>query len=423
MATETAPPAARGEANLRALAGQLEQHAGFSAVLSELAAGHGGTLGGVWGSSRALVAAALGRQCPGALVVVIPHARDIDKMCDDLALFTDRPALPLPAWENDAGERVLHDEIFGQRLRALKRLAAAEGPPPIIVTAIQSVLQPVPSREALVGATRTIGVGDSVDAGEVTRWLAERGCTGTTAVELPGEFALRGGILDVYPPDAEHPVRIELFGDEVESIRTFDVATQRSLAAHDTLGVTVLQPSAVHRTHLVEYLPADSWVMLVEPTELEEEGRYYHQRLERPEDVFATSTALKELYKFPSVTASGVPAGSYETTAHLQFESIEQFSGDVARVKKELDAAATDQDVILACDNAAEAERLVEVFAETQLARDGRLHFVTGRLAAGFRMIPPSLAERGRGRDSADSVMDDAQSLKRVTGDERSEPP
>ncbi|MAT70492.1 MAG: transcription-repair coupling factor [Planctomycetaceae bacterium] len=143
--------------------------------------------------------------------------------------------------------------------------------------------------------------------------------------------------------------------------------------------------------------------MLVEPAELEEEGRYYHQRLERPEDAFATSTALKELYKFPSVAAAGVPAGSYETTAHLQFESIEQFSGDITRVKKELDAAATGQDVVLVCDNDAEIERLAEVFAETQLATDGRLSFAAGRLAAGFRVIPPCLEGRGQGRDANDA--------------------
>ncbi|MBX3427416.1 MAG: transcription-repair coupling factor [Pirellulales bacterium] len=388
VATDLAVPAGA----LRALAGQLDQHAGFTAVVSELAAGHGGTLGGVWGSSRALAAAALAGHCSGALVVVIPHARDVDALCDDLALFTDATVLPFPAWETDTGERVLHDEIFGQRLRVLKRLAAGEDRRCLLVAAIHSLMQPVPSREELAAATRTIAVGQSLDAGELTRWLAEHGCTGTSAVELPGEFAQRGGILDVFPPDALHPLRIELFGDEIESIRAFDVTTQRSLASHRETGITVLKPSARNRTHLVEYAPPGSWVMLVEPMELEEEGRYYLQRLERPDEAFGTSTALKELYKLPSVAAAGVPAGSYETTAHLQFESIEQFSGDVARVRKELDAAAAGQDVFLVCDNEAEVERLGEVFRETMLAAEGRLHFAHGRLAAGFRVIPPRRA-------------------------------
>ncbi len=393
-------------APLRELALHLERHEGFAEVLASLQAGHGGTLGGVWGSSCALVAAAVARACscqeqPGTLVIVLPHAGDIDDFCDDLNLFTDLTALQLPAWESDAGERVLHDEIYGQRLRVLKQFkqltaAPARGydpttnppvtAPSILVTAIQSLMQPVPSRDALDEATRQIAVGDSVDLDELTKWLAERGCHSTTAVELPGEFSLRGGILDIFPPDALDPVRIELFGDQVESIRPFDVASQRSSATRKSVDLTLLKPTSADRTHIASYLPASSWFLLVEPNQLEEEGRYYHQRLEQPENFFATTTALSEIYKFPSVTAAGIPTGSYETTAHLQFESIEQFSGEVGRVRDELETATEGQQVYLVCETEAEAERLAEVFRSTQLVAGGRLHFVEGRLTGGFRI-------------------------------------
>jgi transcription-repair coupling factor (superfamily II helicase) len=395
VADETA-----GSAPLAQLAAELETHAGFSEVLASLIAGQAGTLGGVWGSSRALAAAALQRRCSATLVVVLPHLGDVDALVDDLALFTAASVASLPAWESDAGERVIHDEVFGQRTRLFKRLAAAQkenaqtekapgtaSAPKIIVTSIQAILQPAPSPEQLAGATRSIRIGETLDTDELTHWLAERGCHGTTAVELPGEFSLRGGILDVFPPDALNPFRIELFGDEVESIRTFDAATQRSLESHDAAAVTVLSATGKYRTHFASYLPATSWFMLVEPSDLDEEGKHFHRRLERPEEVFATSTTIAECTKFPSVTASGVPAGSYETTAHLQFESVEQFSGDVARVRGELDAATTGQHVYLVCETDAERERLTEVFGETKLATEGRLSFVGGRLASGFRMV------------------------------------
>ncbi len=394
------------------LAAQLERQSGFAEVLASLAAGNGGTLGGVWGSSCALTAAALERSCAGPLVVVLPHARDLDALVDDLALFTPVTTAQFPAWESDAGERVLHDEIYGQRLRVLKQLHTAGGdavtnrrtsdpgealPEPaapateqtasVIVTAIQSLMQPVPSSDELLAATRTIATGDSLDTEDFTRWLVEQGCTSTTAIELPGEFSLRGGILDIFSPDAENPVRIELFGDEVESIRSFDVATQRSITSLRSVDVTVLQPNRSNRTHFTSYLPRDAWFMLVEPNELDEEGRYYHARLEHPEDFFATSLTLKEIYDFPSVTASGVPAGSYDTTAHLQFESIERFSGDIHRVREELDTAALDQRVFLVTETDAEIERLSELFADTNLMAEGRLQFVLGRLANGFRSV------------------------------------
>jgi len=378
-------------------------------VLDSLRAGHGGTLGGVWGSACALTAAALARSCPETLVVVLPHARDLDAFADDLALFTDAAVWPLPAWESDAGDRLLHDEIHGQRLRVLKHLdqdvrnlfpparrdgnqktEPAQKKVPdtlLIVTAIQSLMQPVPCGDDLRAATRTIAVGDTLDLEATARWLAGQGCQSTTAIELPGEFSLRGGILDVFPPDALQPVRIELFGDEVESIRTFDIASQRSIETVQSVDVTVLAPSSRDRTHFTSYLPPQSWFLLVEPSQLQEEGRYYHQRLERPEDCFATSTVLGEIYQFPSVTASGIPAGSFETTAHLQFESIERFSGDVHRVRDELETAAAGQCVYLVAETEAEAQRLAELFGDTQLQTQGRLQLVLGRLSHGFRIV------------------------------------
>ncbi|HYO25879.1 MAG TPA: hypothetical protein VEQ85_13130, partial [Lacipirellulaceae bacterium] len=123
MATDLAVAAeTTGEAPLAHLAAQLELHADFSEVLAALDQAQAGTLGGVWGSSRALVAAALARRCPRTLVVVLPHLGDVDALADDVALFPAAEVARFPAWESDAGERVLHDEVFGERPRLLKRL-------------------------------------------------------------------------------------------------------------------------------------------------------------------------------------------------------------------------------------------------------------------------------------------------------------
>ena len=88
---------------LRELAAQLKSHAGFAEVLASLEAGHGGTLGGVWGSSRALVAAALAQACPGPLIVVAPHPGEIDAIARDITLFSDASVAQFPAWEAEAG--------------------------------------------------------------------------------------------------------------------------------------------------------------------------------------------------------------------------------------------------------------------------------------------------------------------------------
>src|SRR3954452_4946745 len=419
---------------LKELAANLELHRGFADVVASLEAGHGGTLGGVWGSSRALVASALARTCPGPLVIVAPHQAEIEAIARDLALFTDQAVAEFPAWEAEPGERVIHDEVYGQRLRVLKALAEPVAPedrklvhaqqPPaspgvngnnlemgadtdgdhtrnprpsrglpiqsIIVTSIQSLLQPVPAPQALAAATREIRVGAQLDEQEFARWLAERGGHATSAVELPGEFSLRGGIVDVFAPDADDPVRIELFGDEVESIRRFDVETQRSLATLESTTITLLEPTESDRAHFTSYLPhgdesaapaSDScrgetrpraWFMVIEPNELAEEGKFYLERMERPQAFHAVRPTLEEIYKFPSVTASGVPAGSLETTAHLEFESVERFSGEIAKVRDELDKVSEGHEVFVVCETDAECERLQELFKTSKLMGEGR---------------------------------------------------
>ncbi len=437
----TSAPERRAADRLRELAAHLNLHRGFSDVVASLEAGHGGTLGGVWGSSRALVAAALAQSCPGPLVIVAPHPGEIDAIARDLALFTDLPVAEFPAWEAEPGERVVHDEIYCERLRVLKELGAGSHPEgtrrgdsarhregdsplfpngaarevegwrrkkgtvPILVTSIQSLLQPVPGRDALSTATRELRVGAELDVDEITRWLVDRGGHATTAVALPGEFSVRGGILDIFGPDADDPVRIELFGDEVESIRRFDVATQRSLETHSTTTITMLEPTASDRAHFTTYLPPETWFMLIEPNELQEEGRFYLERMDRPQAFHSVRPTLEEIYKFPSVTASGVPAGSMETTAHLEFESVERFSGEIAKVRDELDKVSEGHEVFLVCETDAEVERLSELFKTSRLmapegvsphfprAENGdrplpRLHFVVGHLEAGFRIVP-----------------------------------
>jgi transcription-repair coupling factor (superfamily II helicase) len=427
-ATAATPVAAgtRAADRLRELAANLNLHRGFADVIASLEAGHGGTLGGVWGSSRALVAAALARSCPGPLVIVAPHSGEIDAIARDIALFSELPVAEFPAWESEPGERVLHDEIYGERLRVLKELGSGSGERgarhsgtprsllparrfPIIVTSIQSLLQPVPGREAFAAATREIRVGGSLDEREFTRWLAERGGHATTAVELPGEFSLRGGILDVFPPDADDPVRIELFGDEVESIRRFDVASQRSLETLQSTAITMLEPTASDRAHFTAYLPASTWFLLIEPNELAEEGKFYLERMDRPQGFHSVRPTLEEIYKFPSVTAAGVPSGSMETTAHLEFESVERFSGEIGKVRDELDKVSGGHEVFVVCETEAECERLRELFAETRSEKGVRnrfsnkpnavapynsretvpdTFFVVGHLEAGFRIVP-----------------------------------
>jgi len=114
----------------------------------------------------------------------------------------------------------------------LHRLAApaADEPPPIIVAPWSALAWRVPAREAVRAATVRIARGDSIDRDALVLRLVSAGYSRQSVVEERGEVAVRGGIVDVFPPQRAHPVRIELLGDEVESLRDFDPASQRSQA-------------------------------------------------------------------------------------------------------------------------------------------------------------------------------------------------
>ena len=138
---------------------------------------------------------------------------------------------------------------------------------------------------------------------------------------------------------------------------------------------------------------------MIEPNELSEEGKFYLDRMDRPQAFHSVRTTLEEIYKFPSVTAAGVPSGSMEQTAHLEFESVERFSGDIAKVRDELDKVSIGHEVFIVCETEAEVERLGELFKAIAADwRKGRLHFVVGHLEAGFRVVPQRVALVSAGR-------------------------
>lgn len=365
---------------------RLEAVEGFDELLRALRAGHSGTLDGVWGSSCALAAASLARHAPSVLVVVCAHPSDVDAFVDDLRLFSRVRIVDFPTAEGLPGDRT-YEVVFGDRLRALKDLAGVHRPP-VVVTSIQALLQPVPDRELVERQTRRLRAGDDLNIDELLEWLVANKFQNMSAVQMPGEFALRGGILDLYAPDWGQPLRVELFGDQIESLRRFDVGTQRSLAPVESIDLTAIDPAAHYHENLTAFVPRDAWFLLVEPAELDESGRQYLNRLDHPENYHTTADTLKRIYQFPSITAEAVAATSLDTTCHLKIESVERFSGEVARVREELDSIGQEQEVFLICQTEAEVKRLDDVFGATRIAASGRLHFPIGRLAEGFRLVP-----------------------------------
>jgi transcription-repair coupling factor (superfamily II helicase) len=183
-------------------------------------------------SARLFVASALAQQ--GSLLVVTATGREADDLATELRGVFGSAVAVFPSWETLPHERLSPGvDTVGTRLMVLRRLAypddARLGPPlRVVVTAARSLLQPMAPR---LGHQEpiTLRVGQEIGFEEVIARLVELAYTRVDMVGRRGEFAVRGGILDIFAPTAEHPVRVEFWGDEVTEMRMFAVADQRSI--------------------------------------------------------------------------------------------------------------------------------------------------------------------------------------------------
>jgi transcription-repair coupling factor (superfamily II helicase) len=424
-------------ADLADLVDVMRQADGFAEVCEALSRGESAAIDGAWGSSCALVAAALagdaaesGENEPAAesgpvLLVVLPRISEVDDFAVDLAGFLGREPEIFPAWEALPKAQQATDPVLTGRMRVLRSLdASAAGPraearPParVVVTSLPALLLPVPSRAEVAAATRTLRVAESIGPEHLIGWLIERGFERVTAIELPGEFSMHGGILDLFPHTESDPLRIEFFGDEIESIRRFDAASQRKIDDLAEVGVTALgqapraataaaardespksqaardvQAAAPASAHLVDWLPEGSSIVLVELAEMLDEGRHYLGRLDNPRGCFGVEATFKRCIELPTVTLAAIAGDSSETVCHLRTQSVGRFDVPAPEVIGELaKVVGRDETVLIACHNAGERERLAELLADTDLPRTGRVALCEGHILRGFRLVADRL--------------------------------
>ncbi|HEY9080883.1 transcription-repair coupling factor [Magnetovibrio sp.] len=138
--------------------------------------------------------------------------------------------IDFPSWDCLPYDRVSPNAaIVSQRIDALTRLLSkSERHGRVVVATVSAFLQRVPPRDAFKGSTLIVRPGDTVDPEQLDTYLVEHGYHNAQTVMEPGEFAKRGGLVDIFPTGAAEPVRLDFFGDEVESLRRFDPATQRT---------------------------------------------------------------------------------------------------------------------------------------------------------------------------------------------------
>lgn len=170
-------------------------------------------------------------------VWICPDLRSYRQLSEELAFFLQHRPERLwrfPAWELLPYDRVSpHHDIVGQRFATLGRLLHAGSPKGLLLTSLPAWLQRLAPPESVTAHVWQLRPGSSLDIAALKSRLAEAGMTASERVLACGEFAVRGGLLDIWPATEETPLRIDLFGDHIESIRRFDPESQRSGAELD----------------------------------------------------------------------------------------------------------------------------------------------------------------------------------------------
>jgi transcription-repair coupling factor (superfamily II helicase) len=187
------------------------------------------------------VAAGLWRRLRRPLLIVTPNAEEAERFWEELTFYLPRhaEALYYPAWEVLPFEPLAPStEISARRIATRDALLRAADP--VVVAPYEAAVQRLTPRGTFATTRISVRPGDTIDRDAFGRRLLQLGYVPAAAVEAPGEFSRRGGVIDVFPPSEAEPVRIDLFDREVESIRRFSAETQRSA---DEIGSAVILPA------------------------------------------------------------------------------------------------------------------------------------------------------------------------------------
>ena len=390
---------------------------------------------GLIGSSRALLAAWLYRKTNRTVLMITADQESAEKAYDDLLAFlgTDHTAL-FPSWEVHPYEiRAPHSENIGDRLETLHEISTSANL--VIAAPANAVMQPTMSRESLGKLAIELAEGQAADPEDLKARLVKMGFNRQPVVEQLGDFAVRGGLIDIFPATGSEPIRIEFFGNEIESIRTFSVLSQRSLdrqkravilplrelvvdlesveivsselsqeqaiALHDALGPERLQDALEFfrqlfengRHSIFEHLPDDTIIIRDDPALIKEEiENAFDQAIQRysergdypfgkPQEIYFDFKEIQsQMERFAAINIQGLIK---EEQINIQIAtSPQEPSGPHIKsfVDKLQGYRLQGQSAVIFCDGEGQKRRLMELLSEY----DAAVPMESRRISSGF---------------------------------------
>ena len=366
---------------------------------------------GTWGSFAPMLAVHIQQKLQRPVVYLCPHIDDAEKAADDLSTFLGRRVQTFSAWEGQLDLPDATDEIRSERLRiSIKISESSENF--LVAAGVQAICQPIPKMGVVSKNSLRLEVNQKVSPEAIASWLVDNSFENVEKVDLPGQFAKRGGIVDIFSPllkysiakgngaagrqtaDGEGAVRVEFFGDQIESIRSINLDSQRSTADYQGIEVvsTVCGRDADQQEMFIDILPKDAIILLDEPGDIQDVAQVYLERVEDRTQLYSWDKIHTAISRFTVIQLSKFAIGNPDEYLHLNIKSVEQFQRQGASLwaehKQSLEAlaerAAAGSDVYFYCETAAELKRIEEIIKQSHHHVSEHFKLAVGFINKGF---------------------------------------
>jgi len=369
-------------------------------IISRLAQADNGAVKveGTWGSFARLLAASISEKLSQPVLYICQHIDDADRAADDMQTFGCRSVDVLAAWEGEEELADATDETRAERLKLVSRISSLGtqisevGLQFVIAAPVQAICQPVPKPESLAKSSLHIEVDKTISPEVVVEWLVENSFERVDQIDLPGQFARRGGIIDIYAPlisnkvklsangaDSTQPgeaeaFRIEFFGDSIETLRVIDLDTQRSTEKLRNLSIVsaICGARTEQKELFINTLPKNTIVILEEPSDIEEVAAVFCERVQGNSQLYGWSEIYKAMAEFPQLHICRFATSQPGDFLKVDIRSIQQFerkatslwSGHKAALEELLQQAKAGKKVLFYCESQAEIKRVSEIIKE-----------------------------------------------------------
>ena len=357
------------------------------------------------GSAKSLTAFLIFKHLNRPVLYVVKGLQEGDSVYDDVFNYAVKRARIFPSWETLPHEGLHpHPEIVADRFRVLRDLADDEYGKTFVIATLQSLMQKVISPERLKSSTFMLTVAQDYDREKLLEKLVDSGYERLPIVEEKSKFSVRGGIVDIFPVTEDLPVRLEFFGDTIESIRQFDPVNQVSTQTLRSVQITPADEFEFNEKHryelvtLFDHLSDDTIIIYDEFDDIDRRFDELHAQVPVEMREFEDFNALcQNANSRMTVMFNELAIGDAEAEDKiigLPFEPLYTLrSSKFTAVREETRLEVfesipvwldEDYGMYFVCNNKAEEDRLREIFKERKIRVSDKMHFIIGNLTAGF---------------------------------------